>query len=291
MSNLDKIKRKKYAIGFFFVFIITIIILMTKIIPSFMIFTQQKLLTDRHIVLDEISESSFEHQLMWWEIEDEKMILEVKNLKEIKSPKIYGIVVDSKSDEIVLKNKEGILDKKYFGSFNSSVEPFKYDIDGDGKKETINLFAKLDSVFTQGMAINTTFFEKEKIKLEVSQLDFHHVGVKFNGAFLANKEISVYSKNGKEERIKLDNRGTFKVNTIKGLTSGITVVYSENESVYISNYMIERNSLFSESYKKALYPLIFVIAVAFDIILLLNVLRFNPFRRRIVIEEIRNIES
>jgi len=266
--------------------IITAII--SFIIPDFIYFTQKEVLTDRVIVLEKSPEKSSDYHYIWWGLKEGQLVLYTSLENIDKSLKVYGIKSDVTSDEIPLSTKNNSLpvEEIFTGGFNSSLKPFKADLDNDGKKETVYCFAKIDTIYVQGFVYVPTMFEKEKIALDVNIVDNHHLSVFFKGKALLNKEISITSKRGLNEKVKVSSDGTIKMKNINDIRSGLTIAYKENNNLYVANYIAEGHTMFSSNHYKAIFPLFFIIALSAEIILLIIIIKQSILKNRKILYEI-----
>jgi hypothetical protein len=293
MKNLKFFIKRFFKIYFLFILIMAIVGYLAVIRNYHWPFEDKAKISDRRVLVKKTSKSDSPYQLMWWAIKDEKMYLNLKDIEDNRAPKIYELNSANPKNivtkKLVMKDNIGIPNDMSFGSFNSTLDTFKADLDNDGKKENVNLSAKVDTRYTQAYLVNTTTFNSKQVPMEVNQLEFLKFGVLYNGRPLVNKKVRLISASGLDKNVMLNKDGTFKLNNLKYLTSGLIVIYKEKDNLNITNYMIERNRLFTKRHLSVLEPLIFIFIVSIGIILLTIFLRFILFRRKpLFMEELRN---
>jgi hypothetical protein len=189
------------------------------------------------------------------------------------------------------------LDKDYSGSIVAVMPPVQLAPGQDDRAEKMQLSAKIDTLFTQGRIPVRTAFADPRIPFEVcfkgyqgnQMLDVCLKGkpaiqLLFNTKPLCNRTVRLVSRRGHgsgvDQRLTTDASGKLYIKDVRDLRSGISIIYrAADQIMYITNYRLEANSLFTKRYLKALAPLLKVFQWSILLILFLVTCR-KLYRRQ-----------
>jgi hypothetical protein len=269
--------------------ILECIFFFSLIVPKVNFFSQSDSIKNRTIKIDKVPQVPSPYKLIWWEVKDNTLNLKINSLNDSNNLSLHGALNNKATYTIPIENQNNIipLQKDYSGSFMAILNPFNADINNDGAIENIKVYAKLDTLFTQGFEPKWTLFNKDVAAMDIYHVDEHSLKVLYNGKPLNNKEIQVISSRGLNQQFMLDNDGIVKINDVRDVRSGITIVYTDGNNVNIVNYLIESRQLFTKQHLRALYPVATVFSVSINIVVIILLIRNSPFRKKSVLTELR----
>lgn len=237
-------------------------------------------------VIVEYDNPRSKYNYLWWELNGNRLVLKEK--KDFNGTfRIYSLSVKDELYEITTNELDKRLDSLYKGTFLASSNEFKADIDGSGVKE-IFVNAKMDTLLVQGFVPTNTFFKLNGKGLEVVRQNDHQLNLYYNNNLLKNKNVLMVYTNGVEENYTIGDDGLINIPDVRDIRNGLTFVYkNEDNSYYISNYMLESRQLFNSEHFNNMKPLIIAIMVSYGIIFIFIIL-FIPKRPRKIISFIEN---
>jgi hypothetical protein len=225
------------------------------------------------IQIEKSEYSSSPYSLLWFDFNNEIIELNVNMLCNSSQMKLYALTKEEQISPISISKSAIALKDTYSGSVAAVLPSFEADLNNDGIMDTVNLYAKADTIFTQGFVPVRTNFTDIQIPMEIHNLGRGNIEVLYNQKPLLNKELQVFSNRGLNKVIKTDAQGVLKLNDIRDLREGTIVVYTENNVYHIASYTVESSALFSKNHYKSLIPLIKVLCISAVIIIILTVLR------------------
>jgi hypothetical protein len=216
------------------------------------------------------------YHLFWFGQQDQMIKLNYNVLLGVQPLSLYAL---TKQEAIVaaplLQSRAAYrLDKDYSGSIVAVMPPVQLALGQDDRTEKIQLSAKIDTLFTQGRHPVRTTFADPRIPFEVcfkgyqgnQMLDVCLKGnpaiqLLFNAKPLRNQAVRLVSRRGYglgvDQTLTTDAFGMLYVKDVRDLRTGISIIYRTADRImYITNYRLEANSLFTKRYLKALAPLL-----------------------------------
>lgn len=227
-----------------------------------------------NIQIEKIEISKVPYGLFGFDFKNESIMLKVNMLCDSSQIKLYALLKDEKTSSMEVKKSVITLNDTYSGSFAAVLPTFEADLDNDGRKEKVNLFAKTDTIFTQGFVPVRTNFTDIQVPMEINNLGRGNVQISYGQKPLSDKEVRLFSSRGLSKNIITDKNGTFKIKDIRDLREGIFVVYVAQDNSYnIASYTVESSKLFTKYHYNALKPLIIVLAISCVLIVIIIALR------------------
>jgi hypothetical protein len=205
-----------------------------------------------------MTESS--QQLLWFDIVNRTIRLNGNALLGWDGLKILAITPAQGAAVIApsaVNKPIRLSSQKYVGTFAAILPPIKTDLNNDGVCETIQLTAKIDTLFAPGK-IN---FWDQRMPLEISKVK-KGIIVFFHQKPLKNQRLGLIVRRGKEQSVTTDEYGVAKIPDVRRLRQGISIVYPTAHNYYISSYFLESYSIFSGRHNTALQPLLKVMGIS-----------------------------
>lgn len=229
------------------------------------------------------------YDFMWFSYDDEKVKLNINMMvDDISKLKLYSLAHGGAEGEapggkvIPLEysnpNSPIPLNAALSGNHVAVLPPFQADVNNDGKKETINVSAKIGAVFTHtgdfldflGMNEESVLFADERIPMEVLYMEDGKMMVFYGPGPLANTEVQLISNRGLNKKVRTDAAGNLPRQNYKDVRSGIQVVYVGEDNTYnIASYTVENETLLTGYHLKAMLPFIYSIALSSVLIFLI----------------------
>lgn len=227
-----------------------------------------------NIQIEKSEYSRVPYGLMWFDFRNETIKLNVNMLCDSSQIKIYALSKDEQVSEVEVSKPVISLKDTYSGSFATVMPSFEADLNNDGNKEKINLYAKADTIFTQGFVPVRTNFTDKQVPMEINNFGRGNIEISYGQKPLADKEVRLFSIRGLNKSVKTDENGILKVKDVRDLREGIIIVYvAEDNSHNIASYTVESSTLFTNYHYIALKPLIIVLAISGVLIAIIIALR------------------
>jgi hypothetical protein len=152
------------------------------------------------------------------------------------------------------------LGKDYSGTVAAALPPLSLDL-GRGRTEKIQLSAKVDTLFAQGLNPPRTTFEDPRIPFEVCFKGQNTILLLFNNQPLANQAVRLTSRRGfglaVNRIVTTDATGMLRLHDIRHLRTGINLIYQARDHIlYIASYRLEGRTMFTKYHQEALAPMI-----------------------------------
>jgi hypothetical protein len=206
------------------------------------------------------------YHLFWFGQDDRTIKLHYNSLLGKQPLCIYAL---TKQESIVTVLPEQSrtayrLAKDYSGTLAAMIPPVRVDLDNDGQPETIQLSAKIDTLFAQPFKPIRTSFADPRIPFEVCWKGHQDILLLFNNQPLRNQKLRLVSRRGYgcgvDRTVTTDADGMLQVKDVRDLRTGISLIYSAPaQTRYITSYRLEANSMFTPRYLRALAPLVKVL--------------------------------
>jgi hypothetical protein len=203
------------------------------------------------------------YHLFWFGQKDKTLKLHYNSLLGNQPLSIYAL---TKKEEIVMAPVRQSrlayhLDKDYSGTVVAALPPVQVDLNNDGHNERIQLSAKVDTLFAQGLHPPRTTFGDPRIPFEVSYKGHNTILLLFNNQPLSNQTVRLISRRGfgwaVNHTVVTDAAGMLQVNDIRHLRTGISIFYQGQDQIqYITSYRLEGRTLFTKYHQEALIPMI-----------------------------------
>jgi hypothetical protein len=172
----------------------------------------------------------------------------------------------TKKDEIVMVPPQSRqfyrFGNDYSGTVAAVIPPVRVDFNDDGRQETIQLSAKVDTLFVQGFNPPRTTFGDPRIPFEVCyNKGRQSILLLFNNQPLINKKVRLISRRGlglaMDKIVTTDAAGMVRFNDIRHLRTGINVMYlAGDQTRYIASYLLEGRTFFTGRYRETVAPLV-----------------------------------
>jgi hypothetical protein len=151
------------------------------------------------------------------------------------------------------------LGKDYSGTVAAVIPPVQVDLNGDGRREKIQLSAKLDTLFAQGYHPPRTSFEDPRLPLEICYKGNRTILILFQNKPLSNQAVRLVSRRGfglgLDQTVPTNTAGMLQLDDIRHLRTGINLTYvAGDQTRYIASYRLEGSTLFTRRYLEALTP-------------------------------------
>ncbi|HEX3043192.1 MAG TPA: hypothetical protein VHY08_00440 [Bacillota bacterium] len=201
------------------------------------------------------------YRLLWFEMIDRKIVVRYNALLGAGKMQLYAITPKEKTVPVKLTSKRDIVklnNEEYAGTFAAVLPSIKKDINGDGKLESVEFSAKLDTLFTQ---VKTALLDPG-IPFEVVK-GTNAVTVFLQQKPLANQKVRLIGQRGMDQMTATDAKGMIAIPDVRDLRQGILVVYqTPDHTWYITSYVQEAYTVFTKRHWIALLPLVKIIVYA-----------------------------
>jgi hypothetical protein len=203
------------------------------------------------------------YHLFWFGQKDKTLKLHYNSLLGNQPLSLYAL---TKKEEIVMAPARQSrlaygLDKNYSGTVVAVLPPVQVDLNNDGHNERIQLSAKVDTLFAQGLHPPRTTFGDPRIPFEVCFKGHNTLLLLFNNQPLGNQTVRLISRRGfglaVNHTVTTDAAGMLQVNDIRHLRTGINITYQARDQIqYITSYRLEGRTMFTKYHQEALTPMI-----------------------------------
>ena len=222
-------------------------------------------------VLNKSAKSDIEGQMLWFAYNDTDIELNMNMLIDESEVGIYALTSDGY--ETVSATEMATKDK-YIGSFVAYAPSTSIDINNDGTNDFVYMYAKTDTINTQGHAGGDMKFSNEKIPFEIVFKGNDTIVLYYNAVPLANTQVIVNSCKQQGSIVTTDENGVLDDVSLKEIKAGINVSYKTSDGkYYLMSYQPEIDSLFDNRHESAMKPIVVVVLISICIILVTMIIR------------------
>ncbi len=191
--------------------------------------------------------------------------------------RIYALTIEGQV-QLADRQIQGFTED-YLGSFIALSTPLLGDVNEDGIQEIVYPAAKTDMEYTQNYVTTANAFLTDKMPFEPVFANKENFVMYYKGEVLNNAQVEVIPTYGERRTLTTDDIGTLPELSYLDASDGVLFMYSPDEqSTYVSSYIVESNSLFSARYFSAITPFLIILGLSILCIILCLFLRKSLYK-------------